>query len=512
MGIYSRRLRGVRLQLLDFEADAKQIEKLAILAGDKCGKKKWLSMLSTLRRESSEDQRVIVTFEKNARTRTIAGFLWFSLNSSREAIIRDTWVSPRRRREGLASDMVLHLVVFLVGSPSLGVPRRRRSSSGSVAGGGLPNAGGGGFLDRPEQLHLEKLLAYPLQGSSTFWASLGFVRDPGLPGCLKLERDDLHHHQVLMRSHRSTSTTTPNTSMTASTTASPPSSPGTPIRSKGRKRSSARLSSSKRKQQALSESSASRAEDVGIAEEVLESVRLRSVLHARVLSWSEDSDALQSLRLGSNDGLRKWTRMLTMMRRDSGSFCDPHHRVVVIFDASNASMTRDVRVSGFMWFSNNSPSEIMIRDTWVDPSRRRLGIGSRMVRIFATSMVSSMTGDHSSNSSAGSSSSSASTQASSSGGDDYSESSAIPAYFDTKAFRVLALPAPGSTTFWESNLFSGDGQSGGFLQLTWDAMVRLAQPGMDAEPETPRRKCAKTSPPSTAAIAESWRSSAASVA
>mmetsp|Transcript_14992 Transcript_14992/g.12464 ORF Transcript_14992/g.12464 Transcript_14992/m.12464 type:complete len:103 (+) Transcript_14992:123-431(+) len=63
MGIYSRRLRGVRLQLLDFEADAKQIEKLTILAGDKCGKKKWLSMLSTLRRESPEDQRVIVTFE-----------------------------------------------------------------------------------------------------------------------------------------------------------------------------------------------------------------------------------------------------------------------------------------------------------------------------------------------------------------------------------------------------------------------------------------------------------------
>mmetsp|Transcript_15767 Transcript_15767/g.13423 ORF Transcript_15767/g.13423 Transcript_15767/m.13423 type:complete len:99 (-) Transcript_15767:255-551(-) len=89
----------------------------------------------------------------------------------------------------LASDMVLHLVVFLVGSPSLGVPRRRRSSSAASTGGGMPSVGG--YLDRPEQLHLEKLLAYPLQGSSTFWASLGFVRDPGLPGCLKLDREDL---------------------------------------------------------------------------------------------------------------------------------------------------------------------------------------------------------------------------------------------------------------------------------------------------------------------------------
>lgn len=40
MGVHSRRLRGVRLQLLDFETDAKQIENLFILGGDKCGNKK----------------------------------------------------------------------------------------------------------------------------------------------------------------------------------------------------------------------------------------------------------------------------------------------------------------------------------------------------------------------------------------------------------------------------------------------------------------------------------------
>lgn len=34
------------------------------------------SMLSTSRREAAEDQRVVVTFEQSARTKTIAGFLW----------------------------------------------------------------------------------------------------------------------------------------------------------------------------------------------------------------------------------------------------------------------------------------------------------------------------------------------------------------------------------------------------------------------------------------------------
>ncbi|EER09785.1 hypothetical protein Pmar_PMAR010728 [Perkinsus marinus ATCC 50983] len=180
MGVHSQRLRGVRLQLLDFKTDAVQIGKLSILGADKCGSKKWQSMLSTLRREAAEDQRVVVTFEQSARTKTIAGFLWFSLNSSTEAIIRDTWVSPRKRRQGVASDMVVHLVVFLVGSPAL-LRRRRRSCAGTVAK--APPTW--------EKLSLEKLVAYPLQGSSTFWASLGFTRDPTLPGCLKLDREDL---------------------------------------------------------------------------------------------------------------------------------------------------------------------------------------------------------------------------------------------------------------------------------------------------------------------------------
>ncbi|KAF4707602.1 hypothetical protein FOZ62_022842 [Perkinsus olseni] len=288
---------------------------------------------------------------------------------------------------------------------------------------------------------------------------------------------------------RTPTSTTPNTA--ASTTDSP-SPPTTPVakrsgRTRGTKRKTPSPSAT---QSTVSSSSSGRRggyEPAKAVPEVLGSVRLRSV-HARVLSWSADSDLLVSLQLGSDDGLRKWTRMLTMMRRDGGSQSDPDHRVVVIFDA-NVSMAKEPRVSGFMWFSSNSPSEIMIRDTWVDPQRRRLGIGSRMVQIFATTMVSSLTGDHSSNSSSGSSSS-VSTRASTSG-DEYA-AEYQPVDFDPKIFRVLALPAPGSTTFWESNLFSGDGQSGGFLQLTWDAMVRLAQPGMDA-PETPSRKAARTS-------------------
>lgn len=76
-------------------------------------------------------------------------------------------------------------------------------------------------------------------------------------------------------------------------------------------------------------------------------------------------------------------------------------------------------------------------------------------------------GDHSSDSSI----SSTSTRASSSG-DDFGEY--LPTVdFHPNNFRVLALPAPASTTFWESNFFSGEGQSGGFLQLTWEAMVGL---------------------------------------
>ncbi|EER01438.1 hypothetical protein Pmar_PMAR023969, partial [Perkinsus marinus ATCC 50983] len=95
---------------------------------------------------------------------------------------------------------------------------------------------------------------------------------------------------------------------TTPTTAASSSEEDSPQTPKASERKSARSVSNRGAKRKANGSSSARgsvshepAKDVS---EVLGSVRLRSV-HARVLSWHVDAHTLVSLRLGSNDGLRK---------------------------------------------------------------------------------------------------------------------------------------------------------------------------------------------------------------